>query len=132
MSKQQSVTASCVLQVKSLKVFRLDNWSTPAVVRIVAIQCATSDKPSYQNFLLHTNLEGNFTGFTGRRCCGELHVVSSADPGFGSLAAFEGLVLRVRKKKGGCLQVSAGDVIDVDLVAVNQQLQQQDLQAEFR
>ena len=59
-------------------------------------------------------------------------VISSAGLGYGSLAAFEGLALRVTGKKDSCLEISAEpEKVDVDLAVVNQQLQQQVLQAKF-
>lgn len=128
------MTECCVLQVKSLKVFHLHSLSPTesplAIVRIASIQVATSSRPSFKKFKLQT--EDHLAGFTARRCCGKLHAVDLAGQGFGPLAAFEGLALTVTDKKDGCLTVSAGQKIEVNLADVNNQLHQQVLQAEFR
>lgn len=128
-SSTQAVTECCVLQVKSLKVFSLHSQPQPASVRVVSIQAATLSRPSFKTFKLQT--EDHLDAFTARRCCGKLRVVDLAGQGFGPLAAFEGLALTVTDKKDGCLTISAGQKVDVDLTDVNSQLQQQVLSAEF-
>ena len=114
--------------MKSLKVFPLHSQAQPARVRVASIQAATLSRPSFKKFKLQT--EDHLGAFTARRCCGKLHIVDSA--GLGALAAFEGLAITVTDTKDGCLTVSAGQKVDVNLADVNNQLYQQVLHAEFR
>lgn len=126
-----SGTGFWFLQVRSVKVFCLDE-NTSTAIRIVSMKFATASKPSKKKFLLQTDEAGDLSAFTARRSCGKLCAVSSNR--LGPIVAFQGLPLTVTE----CdipsreLEVSAGQQVDVDIQAVNSQLQEEQLHIEFR
>lgn len=127
-----SVTELWCLQVKSLKVLRL-HQNTSTVIRIIAIHFATESKPSKKKFLLETDGAADLSTFKARMSCGSLCATSS--DGLGLLQAFQRVPLTVTKRdtSSRVLEVStAGQQIDVDIQAVNSQLQEQRLDIEFR